>query len=249
MARVTWGFWLWRGLASKSAPHNENCSGGGAIGKLCALIFDFDGVIIDTETPDYTTWQEVFHSYGVELDRSWWTQLIGGGDGFDVHGHLEELAGTRIDRESLRQRRRRRYLSLVDANPLLPGVLDYIVGAKQLGLRVGVASSSSRAWVERHLGKRDMLGHFDCIKVSDDVANVKPDPELYTKSVECLGTSPENALVIEDSANGITAAKSAGLYCVAVPNQMTRDLPIDHADLRLDALSDIPLGSLLQRFA
>ena len=114
-------------------------------------------------------------------------------------------------------------------------------------MKLGVASSSSRDWVEGHLAGRDILRHFVSVKSSNDVSNVKPDPELYLISVAQMGTQPENALAIEDSANGVTAAKRAGLYCVAVPNEMTKDMQIDHADLRLESLSEMPLKSLLAR--
>ncbi len=210
------------------------------------LIFDFDGVIIDTETPDYDTWREVFHSYGVELERTWWSRFIGGASGvMDVCQLLEDVTGSRVDRTKLQQRRRRRYLDVVRAKPLLPGVLDYIQGAKQLGLKLAVASSSSHRWVDGHLADRGLLQYFDSVKCSDDVARVKPDPELYLLSVSQLRTRPENVVVIEDSANGVTAAKGAGVFCVVVPNPMTKDLAIDHADVRLDSLSDMTLGLLV----
>jgi beta-phosphoglucomutase-like phosphatase (HAD superfamily) len=108
------------------------------------LVFDFDGVILDTESPDYQTWHEVFESYGVALELPVWTQHIGGRSGrFDWHRHLEELTGVSIHRESTQLERRHRYLELIHASPVLPGILDYLQDAKGLGLRLGVASSSS----------------------------------------------------------------------------------------------------------
>jgi HAD superfamily hydrolase (TIGR01509 family) len=213
-----------------------------------ALVFDFDGVILDTETPDYQTWHEVYQSHGVVLELPVWTQHIGGRSGrFDWHRHLEELAGASIHRESTQRERRQRYLEIVRASPVLPGILDYLQEAKKLGLRIGVASSSSREWVEGHLARLEILDLFDSIKGADDVVHVKPDPELYLAAVSHLGTRPERALAIEDSVHGVTAAKSAGLFCLAVPNPMTRALPLDHADLRLASLDEMPLGSLLQQ--
>ena len=213
-----------------------------------ALIFDFDGVILDTETPDFGTWRDEFEHHGVELDRSLWSSFIGGGGGaFDVCAHLEEQAGRPIDRELVRARRRRRYLNIVESSPLLPGVTEYMVQARELGLKVGVASSSDRKWVEGHLARRDLMRLVDSVKSRDDVASVKPDPELFLASAESLGVRPGRCLAIEDSANGVTAATRAGMFCVVVSNPMTRDMDVGHADLRLNALSDMPLAELLER--
>ena len=215
---------------------------------ISALIFDFDGVVIDTETPDYTTWQRTYRSYGVELDRSLWQRVIGGKAlDFDVYKHMEELSGVQIDWEDVGQRRRELFLELVEASPLLPGIADYITDSRRLGLKLGVASSSSSDWVKGHLARRNLLKYFDSIKCGDDVSQVKPDPELYLAVVGALETSPANALAIEDSLNGVTAAKRARLRCVAVPNSMTSDLPLDDADIRLASLTDMPLESLLDR--
>ncbi len=212
------------------------------------LIFDFDGVIIDTETPDFATWQETFQGFGVVLDRSWWTQFIGESSRrMEICALLEDLLGHAVDCPRLTGQRRQRYLEVVESNPLLPGVLEYIQAAKGLGLKLAVASSSRHDWVDGHLKRRGLIHYFDSVNCADDVARVKPDPELYLLSAANLDTVPANSLVIEDSANGVTAAKTAGAFCVAVPNPMTRDLRIDHADLRLDALSDMTLPSLLAR--
>ena len=212
------------------------------------LIFDFDGVIIDTETPDFNTWEEVFRSYGVELERAWWTGFIGGSSRrADICGRLEELTGQQVDRDSLMRERRRRYIEVIESNPVLPGVVEYIHEAKRLGLRLAVASSSNHAWVDGHLESRGLRHHFDSVKCSDDVTRVKPDPELYLLTAATLETIPGNTLVLEDSANGVSAAKDAGAFCVAVPNPMTRDLPLGRADLRLNALSDVTLTALLEK--
>ena len=212
-----------------------------------ALIFDFDGVILDTETPDFETWRHEFQSYGVELERSLFAGVIGGSlNMLDVPQHLEKLVGHPSDPERI-QARRRRYLDLIESSSLLPGVRDYLVRARDLGLKVGVASSSTREWVEGHLTSRGLMRYVDSIRTSDDVAFVKPDPELYLSTAESLGVRPEACLAIEDSANGLTAAKRAGMVCVAVPNPMTADMDLDRADLRLQALSDMPLAMLLDR--
>ncbi len=214
-----------------------------------AIIFDFDGVILDTETPDFETWQQEFRAHGVEFDRSLWSRFIGGGPKwFDVPAHLAELAGRPIDPERI-ETRRRRYLARIEAGPVLPGVTECLAQAREVGLKVGVASSSSRKWVEGHLTSRGLMGHFSSITTRDDVANVKPDPELYLTSAERLGVGPESCVAIEDSLNGVTAAKGAGMACVVVPNPMTAHMDLERADLRLDALSDLPLSVMLEKAA
>ena len=211
-----------------------------------ALIFDFDGVIIDTETPDYGTWQEVFDVNGAHLDRSLWQRIIGGGtERFDVYQHLEDITGARLDRDAIQRSRRERYLGLIRSSPLLPGVLEYIEDARRLGLKLGVASSSDRVWVEGHLSERDLRSLFDCVVTREDADSIKPAPDLYRVALKRLSVCPGRAVAIEDSLNGVVAAKGAGMFCVAVPNPMTMDLPLDNADLRLDALSEMGLETLL----
>ena len=213
-----------------------------------AVIFDFDGVILETETPDFETWRDEYISHGVELDRSLWASYVGGRPGiFDPYGHLEELAGHPIDRDVVGARRRKRYLSRVGSSPVLPGVVDYMEAAKTLGLKLGVASSSSREWVVGHLLQRDLMRYVGAVRCRDDVEKVKPDPELFLSAAAALGIAPSRCVVIEDSANGVTAAKRAGMYCVVVPNSMTMDMVVDHADVRLGSLGDITLTDLLKR--
>lgn len=213
-----------------------------------AVIFDFDGVILETETPDFETWRDEYISHGVELDRSLWASYVGGRPGiFDPYGHLEELAGHPIDRDVVGARRRKRYLSRVGSSPVLPGVVDYMAGAKALGLKLGVASSSSREWVVGHLLQRNLMRYVGAVRCRDDVEKVKPDPELFLSAAAALGIAPSRCVVIEDSANGVTAAKRAGMYCVVVPNSMTMDMVVDHADVRLGSLGDIALPDLLKR--
>jgi beta-phosphoglucomutase-like phosphatase (HAD superfamily) len=129
--------------------------------------------------------------------------------------------------------------------PILPGVKDYLDDAKQLGLKLGLASSSSHNWVDGHLSRLGLISYFDCIKCSDDVKDVKPDPELYQSVLDALDLRADEGIVLEDSANGILAAKQAGLFCIVVPNPMTNHLSLDLADLRLTSLTELPLEKLL----
>ena len=215
-----------------------------------AIIFDFDGLIVDTETPEYDSWQEIFQERGVELDLDLWQSFIGRGFGdFDVYEHLARVSGKPVDRATLRPRMRKRYLDMIERNPILPGVEAWLRRAKALGLPLAVASSSRQGWASGHLEKRGLLPHFAFVHCAEDVANVKPDPEIYIITAKRLGVPPENALAVEDSLNGLTAAKAAGMRCVVAPNPMTRQMNFAAADLRLNSLADATLDSVLAQLS
>lgn len=212
------------------------------------LVFDFDGLILDTEGPDYRSWQELFAEHDCSLPVAVWAANLGtGAPALDLYGYLEEQCGSPIDRALLRARRRQRHAELIATETVLAGVEAYIGDAQRLGLRLGVASSSSRAWVSEHLKRLGILDCFHCLACGDDVEQTKPAPDVYLKALALLKLMPQEALALEDSPNGITAAKRAGLFCIAVPNGLTRQLALDHADLRVGSLADLPLELLLTR--
>lgn len=214
-----------------------------------ALIFDFDGLIVDTESPDYESWQQVYQRHGCELAVETWGQIVGGNgaSGFDPHSHLEELCGRPLDREEIWISRRKQYLDELSAQPILPGVVEYLDDAERRGLQLAITSSSPENWVRGHLARLGLYQRFDTIKTADDVKRTKPDPELYLATLEALAQKPEQALVFEDSPNGVQAAKAAGLFCVVVPNNLTKQLHFEGADLRLGSLAELSLGELLTK--
>jgi HAD superfamily hydrolase (TIGR01509 family) len=138
-------------------------------------------------------------------------------------------------------------VELVLAKPLLPGVADLARAAQAQGMKVGVASSSSRDWVHGHLERLGILDLFDCLCSRDDVERVKPAPDLYLAVLGCLGVGAGEAVALEDSPNGIRSAKLAGLRCVAIPNPITAGLDLSEADLELSSLADVTLPELLNR--
>jgi HAD superfamily hydrolase (TIGR01509 family) len=214
---------------------------------ITAVIFDFDGLILDTEMPSFQSWQEVFECHGHTLPMSVWELVLGGRSSAPiVCDYLEELVGSPIDRDLLIQQRRTRNLELIEAEEVLPGVRERIIEAKALGLRLGVASSSSREWVAGHLDRFGLRDYFDCLRCGDEVGRVKPEPDLYVAVLEGLGVEPGCAIAFEDSPKGVTAAKRAGLFCIAVPNSLTSSLPLDHADLVLPSLEAMPLIEMLE---
>jgi len=214
-----------------------------------AIVFDFDGLILDTEEPVYRSWLEVYQAHGEELPFERWVQIVGSTTtGFHPQHHLEERLGRSLPKEVLDRRIGRR-TELVLAQELLPGVVQHIDQAKALGLKVGVASSSTSEWVRGHLSRLGILEKFDCLRCRDDVVNAKPEPDLYIAVLECLGVAASEAIAIEDSPNGVMAAKRAGLRCVAIPNSITATLDLSGADVRLRSLAEISLADLLKRVA
>jgi HAD superfamily hydrolase (TIGR01509 family) len=179
------------------------------------------------------------------LPLSEWSRWIGTLGLYDPYDRLEELSGQTLDRAAIRAERRARFNALMADQPILPGVEATIHAARRRGLKLGVASSSSQSWVGGYLDRLALAPFFDTVQCSDDVGATKPDPASYLAALEALELGPEQAVALEDSPNGVLAAKRAGLYCVAVPNSMTRDLSFDQADLKLDSLADLSLEELL----
>jgi len=211
-----------------------------------AIVFDFDGLILDTEEPIYRSWLEVYEAHGQELPFERWVQIVGSSTiGFHPQHHLEERLGRPLPKEVLDRRIGRR-TEMVLANKLLPGVVEHLDAARASGLKVGVASSSTRDWVLGHLVRLGILDRFDCLRCRDEVANVKPEPDLYLAVLECVGVAASEAIAIEDSPNGVLAAKRAGMRCVAVPNSITARLDLGQADVVLGSLAEVTLAELLR---
>jgi len=213
-----------------------------------ALLFDFDGLLVDTESPSYAAWADVYREHGHELTLDTWSAAIGTLDGFDPYADLEGRVGRSLDRDVVDARRRELEYAASDLEELRHGVHDYLVDAQRLGLERAIVSSSSEDWINRHLERLDLLDGWSCIVAANgDAARAKPRPTLYLEALDRLGVEPAEGVAFEDSPNGITAAKAAGLFCVAVPNPTTAALDVTHADLVLRSLEDVPLEELLRR--
>jgi HAD superfamily hydrolase (TIGR01509 family) len=212
-----------------------------------ALIFDFDGLILDTETPEYRAWSEIYAELGCELALERWVAGVGTHDGFDPYAELEALCARPLDRAALRARKRGRVAELLEHARPLPGVGELLEQARTLGMACGIASSSPRDWVESHLHRLGLRAPFGAVLCREDVARVKPDPALYRAALRALGAGPREAIAFEDSTHGVRAAKGADLYCIAVPCAVTRVLDFSAADLVLASLEELPLPALLAR--
>lgn len=212
-----------------------------------AIIFDFDGTILDTETVTYNAICDIYKEFDLELSLELWADGIGTWGGFDPYEHLETALGRPIDRAALEQKFQNMLAEHIQTLVLRPGVRDTLEEARRMGLRIGLATSSHRDWVEPRLRKHGLLHFFEAIHTADDVEKVKPDPALYRLAVQSLGVEPREAVAIEDSVNGLRAAKSAGLYSIVVPNPVTAFMDFSEADLVVPSLAEQPLKHLLAR--
>jgi HAD superfamily hydrolase (TIGR01509 family) len=213
-----------------------------------AIIFDFDGLILETEGPTYQSWVEIYQSFGYSLPFSTWTANIGTTQGdFNPQLELERLVKDTVDWEGIESKRRTIENTLIEAQSVLPGAVQYLNDARQLGLKLGLASNSPSEWVIRHLTRLGLVDYFDRICTADDVQHIKPDPELYLSALRALEVKAEEAIALEDSLIGIRAARQAGLICVAVPNPLIKQLIFSEADFQLDSLAEISLEQLLKR--
>ena len=214
-----------------------------------AFLFDFDGLIVDTEVPSRAGWEHVYREHGQELPPEKWALVVGTVGAWDPMEHLEDLVGTPLERERITERRREHEFALADAEELRPGILDYFAEARRRGLKRAIVSSADRQWIDRHLARLEQAVGWDAIVTADhDRARAKPNPDLYLDALDRLGVAADEAIAFEDSPNGVRAAKAAGIFCVAVPNEVTRALGLDEADLVLDSLAELAPAELLARF-
>ena len=210
------------------------------------FVFDFDGLILDTEIPEYTAWKEIFARFNASLPFEEWAKCLGSDyNSFNPVDYLVAQTGIPLDIDDILPQQRKRSHELVYKEDALPGVRELIFEAKAAGLLLAVASSSDAAWVHSHLERLELKPLFDFICTKDDVARVKPEPDLFLLAVESLGVEPARAVAFEDTTNGIQSAKKAGLYCIAVPNQLTAMLDLSKADWKVNSLAEISVKMIL----
>jgi HAD superfamily hydrolase (TIGR01509 family) len=216
---------------------------------FAAVIFDFDGLIIDSETPLFQIWQEIYSQHGASLALEDWQHALGTQGGFDPYADLATRSGRPVTRDRWAEWISREHWRRCESQPLLPGVADRLAEARAMTIKTAVASSSQAAWVRPWLERHDLLDAFDAVCTRDDVIAVKPAPDLFLLAAQRLGVPPESCLVFEDSPNGLRAARAAGMWAVAVPNALTGPLEFPPHDLALASLATRTLAGLRQALA
>jgi HAD superfamily hydrolase (TIGR01509 family) len=216
-----------------------------------AILFDFDGLVLDTETSEFLTVAESFADHGLELSRQDWVAIIGTADHPHWMDMLEEALGRPLDdREAILEVRRARHHARISEEPLRPGVIELATAATDAGVGVAIASSSPLDWITGHLQRFDVDHLFPVKATRDDVGKerTKPHPDLFLLAAERLGVDPTRCVVLEDSEPGVTAANAAGCVTIAVPAGMTADLAFAHADLVVPSVAEVSLERLAALF-
>jgi HAD superfamily hydrolase (TIGR01509 family) len=211
-----------------------------------ALIFDFDGLVIDTETPLIDAWAVLHERAGHAYSRSDAHRLVGH---VDVDFDPWTAFGPAADRVALRAEHRRLCREMTARQPILPGVLAYLEEGRRRGLKLAMASNSGHDHVDRHLMRLGLRPFFDLTCCREDVTVAKPAPEIYHVTVRALGLGPHEIIAFEDSSAGTVAARSAGVWTVAVPNPSTRHHDFSAAHLVVASLADQPLDDFLLRYS
>ena len=218
---------------------------------LRGVVFDFDGVILDTETPLVKGWADVFSGYGCPpLTPVEWGTAIGTATRLDPVAILVDRAvrvGQVVDAVAARRAGRQAVGQLIAAEVVRPGVQAWLDEADRLGLATAIASSSPAAWVEGHLERLGLRRRFQVLACHRPGVAAKPAPDLYLEACAGLGVDAGEAMAVEDSPHGIAAAKAAGLRCVAVPNELTGQLDLGRAELVVEGLAEVGLAEVLDR--
>jgi HAD superfamily hydrolase (TIGR01509 family) len=212
---------------------------------LQAIVFDFDGLIVDTEGPGFVSWSELYERFGQKLTLDDWRHATGYVGGFDPALHLEKLLGYRLDWGDHAPRRESRNWELTLQKSTLPGIERLMKEACNRSIKIAVASNSGYGWVDQGLERLGLRHLVEVIVTRDMVLNPKPAPDVYLKAVQTLQSNPHYCVALEDSEPGSRAAKAAGLRVVAIPNQFSERQDLSIADLIVPSAEDLSIERLV----
>jgi HAD superfamily hydrolase (TIGR01509 family) len=217
--------------------------------ELRALLFDFDGTLWDSESAVLAAYRQLYAAHGQDLPSEDWARGVGTLGGFDPVADLEARLGRALEEGIAGDAGWDQIVGSLEHVGLRPGVRGYLDEAKARGIGVAIVSSNERDWVEHHLKRMEVADVFDVVLTADgDATRAKPSPVLYVEALGTVDVPSDAAAAIEDSPHGIAAAKAAGLFCLAVPNEVTASLDLSGADMEVDSLEDLPFEGLLRRF-
>jgi HAD superfamily hydrolase (TIGR01509 family) len=216
-----------------------------------ALVFDFDGLTVDSAAAEQQAWRDIYHACGTRVQFDDWNDAgaptpLSSLDR-DPCDQLERQLGERVDRAQVRRQVAQRKEEILANEAPLPGVRDFIDRAGELGLMLGIASQTNRGRVEEHLHRLSLGERFDAIRCAQDVSSAMPDSALYVSVCDALDVRPADSIAVQSSPRGIRSAKGAGLYCISVPDRVTGSVSMDKADLVLVSLATVTLDEVVER--
>ncbi|MCM3112385.1 HAD family hydrolase [Lederbergia lenta] len=211
-----------------------------------AVIFDFDGLILDTETAWYDSYKEVLKKqFEFDLPLEEFVKCVGSNDTW-LFEYLEKEIAEHLDADNIRSSAGILHTEFVKEAKAREGVVEYLADAREAGLTIALATSSTREWVTTHLTNLNLISYFDHLITKDDVDRVKPAPDLFLKTIEVLGIEPHETVVFEDSLNGLIAALEAKIPTVVIPNPVTESLPFEDYHLKLSSMADMSLQDIIE---
>ncbi|WP_411825764.1 HAD family hydrolase [Luteolibacter sp. AS25] len=195
-----------------------------------AVLFDFDGILVDTEGAIFEAWKRTFERHGKELSLDLYTKCIGSDfDAWSPKVHLEELTSLQFDWLEMDEARQVEIRAALEEYGPIEGVIDLLEEIQSRGIPMAVVSSSAHPWVDGWLDKLGLRRFFDHVICKGDAPRIKPAPDLYLAGAKVVGMEPEGCLVFEDSLNGLNAAIAAGMKAWIVPNRVTAGLDFSQA--------------------
>ncbi|WP_042222007.1 HAD family hydrolase [Oceanobacillus manasiensis] len=211
-----------------------------------AVIFDFDGLILDTETAWYDTYKQILkETHDYDLPLSEFVKGVGGGDDALLEYIEKEVEGT-FQPDVFQEKVSVMHAERLKEAESREGVEDYLKEASDAGYQIAIASSSDRKWVTTHLTNLGLIDYFDHFVTSDDVEKIKPAPDLFLKAIEVLDVQPEEAIIFEDSLNGLVAARKANIKTIIVPNPVTESLPFEDHHLKIGSMKEMRLAEIIK---
>ncbi len=213
---------------------------------LAAVIFDFDGIVLDSETPEFESHRRIYERCGVGLTPDEWCDQIGlWAEGHDERwiAQLAERAPGAPSRDDYHAEKHRIFDEVVPREPMR-GIRDLLTALAEAGVPAAIASSAPARWVVPAVEGIGVRPLFAAIVTGDAVARRKPAPDVYLEAARRLGVDPARSIAIEDSGPGIAAARAAGMKTVAIPHWLTERHDLSSADLTVAHAGELTLARL-----
>jgi HAD superfamily hydrolase (TIGR01509 family) len=212
-----------------------------------ALLFDFDGLLFDTEQPELISAQRAAATVGASIDVERWKTVIGtaGEPDFWINWIAEQLGETGFDRAALRAYQREIKTELIASLEMQPGAEALLVAAHDAGIPCAVVSASPITWVLPFLERVEATHYFSDYVTRERVTRHKPDPEHYRDALRSMNIALTNAhrvVAFEDSVNGSRSSAGAGIHTVVVPHGLTEHGDFSHAHRRVGSLTEVSLA-------